>query len=112
MSPYHFFQRWIFRVIEFRTCFCLSYNFSKVKNKVHLYFEIIAYYTVHNKVDRSEFQIRKNLHKGTETKMPEKLNNLTEKKDHLCSCAFVQIFVNLEFIPINFIVFKVAPVQV
>ena len=61
-------------------------------------------YFEHNKVDR-------NLHKGTRTKMAEKLNNLTEKKDHFCSCVFVQIFANLEFIPINFIVFKVPPVQ-
>ena len=68
-------------------------------------------YLEHNKVDRNELRVRKSLHKGTGTKMAEKLNNLTEKKDHLCSCAFVQIFVNLEFIPINFIVFKVPPVQ-
>ena len=36
-------------------------------------------YFEHNKVDRNELQIRKNLHKGTGTKMTEKLNNLTEK---------------------------------
>ena len=36
-------------------------------------------YFEHNKVDRNELQIRKNLQKGTETKMTEKLNNLTEK---------------------------------
>ena len=36
-------------------------------------------YFEHNKVDRDELQIRKNLHKGTGTKMTEKLNNLTEK---------------------------------
>ena len=39
-------------------------------------------YFEHNKVDRNELQIRKNLHKGTGTKMTEKLNNLTEKMDH------------------------------
>ena len=37
-------------------------------------------YFEHNKVDRNELQIRKNLHKGTGTKMTEKLNNLTEEK--------------------------------
>ena len=68
-------------------------------------------YFEHNKVDRNELQVRKNLHKGTGTKMAEKLNNLTEKIGHFCSCAFMQIFANLEFIPINFIVFKVPPVQ-
>ena len=39
-------------------------------------------YFEHNKVDRNELQIHKNLHKGTGTKMTEKLNNLTEKMDH------------------------------
>ena len=58
----------------------------------------------HNKVDRNELQIRKNLHKGTGTKM-------TEKMGHFCSCAFMQNFANLEFIPINVIVFKVPSVQ-
>ena len=32
-----------------------------------------------HKVDRNELQVRKNLHKGTGTKMTKKLNNLTEK---------------------------------
>ena len=68
-------------------------------------------YFEHNKFDRNELQVLKNLHKGTGTKMAEKLNNLTEKIDHFCSCAFMQTFANLEFIPINFIVFKVPPVQ-
>ena len=36
-------------------------------------------YFEHNKVNRNELQIRKTLHKGTETKMTETLNNLTEK---------------------------------
>jgi hypothetical protein len=62
-----------------------------------------------NKVDRNELQICKNLHKGTG--MTEKLNNLTEKMVHFCFCAFMQIFANLELIPINFIVFKALPVQ-
>ena len=52
----------------------------------------------------------KTLHKDIGTNMAAKLNNLTEKIGHFCSCAFVQIFANLEFIPINFIVFKVPPV--
>ena len=56
-------------------------------------------------------KIRTNSQKGTGTKMAEKLNNLTEKIGHFCSCAFMQIFANLEFIPINFIAFKVPPVQ-
>ena len=68
-------------------------------------------YFEHNKVDRNELQVRKSLHKGTGTKMADKLNNLTEKIDHFCSCTFMQTFANLEFIPINFIVFKVPPVQ-
>ena len=68
-------------------------------------------YFEHNKVNRNELQIRKNLHKGTGTKMTEKLNNLTKKIGHFCSCAFMQIDANLEFIPINFIMFKVPPVQ-
>ena len=68
-------------------------------------------YFEHNKVYRNDLQVRKNLHKGTGTKMAEKLNNLPENKiGHFCSCAFVQIFANLEFIPINFISFKVPPV--
>ena len=66
-------------------------------------------YFEQNRVDRNELQVCKNLHKGTGTKMTEKLNNLTEF--FFCSCAFVQIFANLEFVPINFIVFKVPPVQ-
>ena len=66
-------------------------------------------YFEHNKVDRNELQVRKTLHKGTGT-MTEKLNNLTEKMGHFCSCAFMQIFASLEFIPINFIVSKVPPV--
>ena len=37
-------------------------------------------YFEHNKVDRNELQVRKNLHKVTGTKMAEKLNNLTEEK--------------------------------
>jgi hypothetical protein len=36
-------------------------------------------YFEHNKVDRNELHIHKNLHKGTKTKMTEKLNTLTEK---------------------------------
>ena len=68
-------------------------------------------YFEHNKVDRNELQVRKNLHKGTGRKMAEKLNNLTEKIGHFCSCAFMEIFGNLDFTPINFIVFKVPPVQ-
>ena len=47
-------------------------------------------YFEHNKVDRNELQVRKNLHKGTGTKMAEKLNNLTEKNRpflFLCLCA-------------------------
>ena len=34
-----------------------------------------------------------------------------KKISHFCSCAFEQIFANLEFTPINIIVFKVPPVQ-
>ena len=49
--------------------------------------------------------------KAQEQKMTEKLNNLTEKKTHFCSCAFMQIFVKLHFIPMNFIVFKEPPVR-
>ena len=49
--------------------------------------------------------------KAQEQQMTEKLNNLTKKIDHFCSCAFMQIDANLEFIPINFIMFKVPPVQ-
>ena len=44
-------------------------------------------YFEHNKVDRNELQIRKNLHKGTGTKITEKLHNLTEKYGSFCSCA-------------------------
>ena len=43
-----------------------------------------------NKVDRNELQVRKNLHKGTGTKMTEKLNNMknwTEKKNQIHPCA-------------------------
>ena len=36
-------------------------------------------YFEHNKDDRNELQIPKKLHKGTGTKMTEKLNYLTEK---------------------------------
>ena len=36
-------------------------------------------YFEQNRVDRNELQVCKNLHKGTGTKMTEKLNNLTEK---------------------------------
>ena len=38
-------------------------------------------YFEHNKIDRNELQVRKSLHKGTGTKMAEKLNNLTEKDE-------------------------------
>ena len=59
MSPYHFFQRWIFRVIEFRTYFCLSYNFSKVKNKVYLYFGIFVFYTFNrNKKQKLKWTVK------------------------------------------------------
>ena len=37
-------------------------------------------YFQYNRIDRNELQIRKNLHKGTGTKMTDKLTNLTEKK--------------------------------
>ena len=36
-------------------------------------------YFEHNKVDRNELQVLKNLHKGTGTKIAEKLNNVTKK---------------------------------
>ena len=44
--------------------------------------DIIEYHVVacYCKIDRNELQIRKNLHKGTGTKMTDKLNNLTEEK--------------------------------
>ena len=38
-------------------------------------------YFEHNKVDRNELQVRIYLHKGTGTKMTDKLNNLTEKNE-------------------------------
>ena len=69
-------------------------------------------YFEYNKIDRNELQVRIYLHKSTGTKMTDKLTNLTEKKmNHFCSCAFMQIDANLEFIPINFIMFQVPPVQ-
>ena len=37
-------------------------------------------YFEYNKVDMKELQVCKSLHKGTGTKMAEKLNNLTENK--------------------------------
>ena len=36
----------------------------------------------------------------------------TEKMGHFYTCAFMQIFANLEFIPINSIVLKVPPIQI
>ena len=43
----------------------------------------------HNKIDRNELQVRKSLHKGTGTKMTEKLNNLTEKnRSFLFLCLY------------------------
>ena len=65
----------------------------------------------YNKDDRNEPQVPIYLHKGTGIKMTDKLNNLTEKMNHFCSCAFMQIDANLEFIPINSIMIKVPPVQ-
>ena len=47
-------------------------------------------YFEHNKVDRNELQIRKNLHKGTGTKMTEKLNNFEKvdrKQNQIHPCA-------------------------
>ena len=47
-------------------------------------------YFEHNKFDRNELQVLKNLHKGTGTKMAEKLNNVTKKTRSflfLCLCA-------------------------
>ena len=47
-------------------------------------------YFEHNKVDRNELQICKNLHKGTGTKMIEKLNNYEKfdrKKNQIHPCA-------------------------
>ena len=66
-------------------------------------------YFEQNRVDRNELQVCKNLHKGTGTKMTEKLNNLTEKNRSFLFLA--QILANLEFIPINFMMIKVPPVQ-
>ena len=37
-------------------------------------------YFEYNKIDRNELQVRIYLHKGTGTKMTDKLTNLTEKK--------------------------------
>ena len=37
-------------------------------------------YFEYNKIDRNDLQVRIYLHKGTETKMTDKLTNLTEKK--------------------------------
>ena len=71
--------------------------------------KLVWRYLEHDMIDRNELQIRTNLQKGTG--IAEKLNNLTEKIGNFCSCAFMQIFANLEFIPINFIVFKALPVQ-
>ena len=68
-------------------------------------------YFEYNQIGRSELQARIYLHKGTGTKVIDKLTNLTEKKSNFCSCAFKQVFANFEFIPINFIVVKVPPVQ-
>ena len=68
-------------------------------------------YFEYNKTDRNELQVRIYLHKGTGTKMTDKLNNLTEKMNHFCSCAFLQRDANLEFIAINFMAIKVPPVQ-
>ena len=46
-------------------------------------------YFERNKVDRNELQVRKSLHKGTGTKMAEKLNNLTEKnRSFLFLCLY------------------------
>ena len=38
-------------------------------------------YFEHNKDDRNELLVRKSLHKGTRTKMTNKLNKLTEKNE-------------------------------
>ena len=70
-------------------------------------------YFEHNKVDRNELQICKNLHKGTGAKITEKLNNLTEKWVIFVPvplCNFLQIWSSF-LIPINLIVFKAPPVQ-
>ena len=48
-----------------------------------------------NKIDRNELQILK----------------IVQFFSHFCSCAFLSISANLEFIPINFIGFKVPPAQ-
>ena len=46
-------------------------------------------YFERNKVDRNKLQVRKSLHKGTGTKMAEKLNNLTEKnRSFLFLCLY------------------------
>ena len=68
-------------------------------------------YFERNKVDSNELQIRKNLHKGTGTKMTHFFCQIVQCFSHFCSCVFMQSFANLEFIPINFIGFKVPPVQ-
>ena len=45
--------------------------------------------TLNNKVDRNELQVCKSLHKGTGTKIAEKLNNLTEKnRSFLFLCLY------------------------
>ena len=49
--------------------------------------------------------------KAQEQKWPIFFCQIVQFFSHFCSCAFMQIFANLEFIPINFIVFKVPPVQ-
>ena len=49
-------------------------------------------YFKHNKVEKNELQVCKSLHKGTGTKMTEKLNNLTEKNR---SFLFLCLYANL-----------------
>ena len=58
----------------------LFVNHNKLGVLIETRLTMESLYFKHNKVDRNELQVRKSLHKGTGTKMAEKLNNLTEKK--------------------------------
>ena len=68
-------------------------------------------YFEHYKVDRNELQVHKICIKAQEQIWPIFFCQIVQFFSHFCSCAFMQIFENLDFTPIKLIVFKVPPVQ-
>ena len=64
----------------------VNHQLSDLKGRGVLQNHLDWRYFEHNEVDRNELQILKNLHKGTGTKMTEKLTIGQKKKSNLPLC--------------------------